>query len=202
MWEFFINNLIWCKGDEIARKWCSIPCSCFNIYNSQKKYMKNCTKTMHNTSCVPGTDSWTRTSAVPSAWIAPAITLRRVGARLGIETFCLDKVVSDTAPKGGSRKHPLLLNLTEKREHNRFGAPMGWTTKWVATWRKSTLSSPRAKRAGPKGLRAESARAVTGRRNSHRWEGGRLFEPSAGFFYGNSCNSGTESRKIVSKVGN
>ena len=64
------------------------------------------------------------------------------------------------------------------------------------------LSSPRAKRAGPKGLRAESARAVTGRRNSHRWEGGRLFELSAKFFYGNSCNSGTESRKIVSKVGN
>ena len=29
------------------------------------------------------------------------------------------------------------------------------------------LSSPRAKRAGPKGLRAESARAFTGRRNSH-----------------------------------
>ena len=64
------------------------------------------------------------------------------------------------------------------------------------------LSSPRAKRAGPKGLRAESARAVTGRRNSHRWEGGRLVEPSAGFFYGNSCNSKTKSRKIVSKVGN
>ena len=64
------------------------------------------------------------------------------------------------------------------------------------------LSSTRAKRAGPKGLRAESARAVTGRRNSHRWEGGRLFEPSAGFFYGNSCNFGTKSRKIVSKVGN
>ena len=50
--------------------------------------------------------------------------------------------------------------------------------------------------------RAESARAVTGRRNSYRWEGGRLFDGSAGFFYGNSCNSGTESRKIVSKVGN
>ena len=49
---------------------------------------------------------------------------------------------------------------------------------------------------------AESARAVTGRWNSHRWEGGRLFEPSAGFFYGNSCNFGTESRKMVSKVGN
>ena len=55
-----------------------------------------------------------------------------------------------------------------------------------------TLSSPRA----------ESARAVTGRRNSHRWEGGRLFDGPAKFFYGNSCNSGTESRKIVSKVGN
>ena len=50
--------------------------------------------------------------------------------------------------------------------------------------------------------RAESTRAVTGRRNSHRWEGGRLFEPSAGFFYGNSCNSKSESRKMVSKVGN
>ena len=57
-------------------------------------------------------------------------------------------------------------------------------------------------RALPKGLRAKSARAVTGRRNSHRWEGGPLFEPSAGFFYRNSCNFGTKSRKIVSKVGN
>ena len=54
----------------------------------------------------------------------------------------------------------------------------------------------------PAGPRAESARAVTGRRNSHRWEGGRLFDGSAGFFYGNSCNSGTKSRKIISKVGN
>ena len=35
-----------------------------------------------------------------------------------------------------------------------------------------------------------------------QWEGGRLFDMSAGSFYGNSCNSGTESRKIVSKVGN
>ena len=32
--------------------------------------------------------------------------------------------------------------------------------------------------------------------------GGRLFEPSAGFFYGNSCNFETKSQKIVSKVGN
>ena len=32
---------------------------------------------------------------------------------------------------------------------------------------KAQLSSPRAKRAGPKGLRAESARAVTGRRCPH-----------------------------------
>ena len=35
-----------------------------------------------------------------------------------------------------------------------------------------------------------------------QWEGGRLFEPSAKFFYRNSCNSGTESRKMVFKVGN
>ena len=31
---------------------------------------------------------------------------------------------------------------------------------------------------------------------------GRLFDRSTKFFYGNSCNSGTESRKMVSKVGN
>ena len=49
-------------------------------------------------------------------------------------------------------------------------------------------------RARPKVLRAESARAVTGRRCPHRqWEGGRLFDRSAGFFYGNCCNFGTES---------
>ena len=30
--------------------------------------------------------------------------------------------------------------------------------------------------------------------------GGRLFDGSAEFFYGNSCNSRTESRKMVSKV--
>ena len=35
-----------------------------------------------------------------------------------------------------------------------------------------------------------------------QWEGGRLFDRLAGFFYGNSCNSGTESRKIVPKVEN
>ena len=33
------------------------------------------------------------------------------------------------------------------------------------------LSSPRTKRAGPKGLRAESARAFTGRRNSYSGRG-------------------------------
>ena len=30
----------------------------------------------------------------------------------------------------------------------------------------------------------------------------RLFDGSTKFFYGNSCNSGTESRKMVFKVGN
>ena len=34
------------------------------------------------------------------------------------------------------------------------------------------------------------------------WEGGRLFDGSTKFFYGSSCNSRTESRKIVPKVGN
>ena len=61
----------------------------------------------------------------------------------------------------------------------------------------SNLSSPRAK-----GLRAESARAVTGRWCPHSGEGEDFFDGSTKFFYGNSCNSGTESRKIISKVGN
>ena len=37
--------------------------------------------------------------------------------------------------------------------------------------KSNLLSSPRAKRAGPKGLRAESARAFTGRQNSHSGRG-------------------------------
>ena len=54
------------------------------------------------------------------------------------------------------------------------------------------LSSP--------GLRAESARAVTGRRwPTPQWGGGRLFEPSTGFFMKTAV---TESRKIDPKVGN
>ena len=90
--------------------------------------MQTCTKTMHNTSCVPGTDSWTRTSGAPYAWIAPAITMRRVVARLGTKTFCLDKVFSSTAPKYQESKTPFAglqaLNLTKVREHHGFGAPM------------------------------------------------------------------------------
>ena len=35
-----------------------------------------------------------------------------------------------------------------------------------------------------------------------QWGGGRLFDASTVFFYENGCNSGTESQKIVPKVGN
>ena len=65
----------------------------------------------------------------------------------------------------------------------------------------SNLSSPRAKRAARRAcaLRALGLLLADG---TLTVGGGRLFEPSAGFFYGNSCNSGTKSRKIVSKVGN
>ena len=58
-----------------------------------------------------------------------------------------------------------------------------------------------AKRPGPKGLRAESARAYW-QTELPQWEGGRLFDGSAKFFYGKSCSSRTESQKMVSKVGN
>ena len=51
-------------------------------------------------------------------------------------------------------------------------------------------------------LRAESARAVTGRRNSYSGRGEDFLSRQPDFFYGNSCNSGTESPKMVSKVGN
>ena len=44
------------------------------------------------------------------------------------------------------------------------------------------LSSPRAKRAGPKGLRAKSARAVTGRRNSHSGRGEDFLTGQPDFF--------------------
>ena len=44
------------------------------------------------------------------------------------------------------------------------------------------LSSPRAKRTGPKGLRAESARAFTGRRNSHSGRGEDFLTGQLNFF--------------------
>ena len=46
----------------------------------------------------------------------------------------------------------------------------------------SLSSSPRAQRAGPKGLRAESARAVTGRRNSHSGRGEDFLSRQQNFF--------------------
>ena len=46
----------------------------------------------------------------------------------------------------------------------------------------SILSSPRAERAGPKGLRAESARAVTGRRNSFSGRGEDFLSRQPDFF--------------------
>ena len=52
----------------------------------------------------------------------------------------------------------------------------------VVLWNKLYLSNPRAKRAGPKGLRAESARAVTGRRNSHSGRGEDFLTGQPDFF--------------------
>ena len=66
----------------------------------------------------------------------------------------------------------------------------------------SEFIKPAREAPGPKGLRAESARAFTGRRNSYSGRGEDFLSRQPIFFYGNSCNSGTESRKMVSKVGN
>ena len=46
----------------------------------------------------------------------------------------------------------------------------------------SSLSSPRAKRAGPKGLRDESARAFTGRRCPHSGKGEDFLTGQLNFF--------------------
>ena len=83
-----------------------------------------------------------------------------------------------------------------------YGLPATPTTDILSKVLDSFLTSPRAKRAGPKGLRAESARAVTGRRCPHSGEGEDFLTRQPGFFYENGCNSGTESRKMAPKVGN
>ena len=53
------------------------------------------------------------------------------------------------------------------------------------------------KRAGPKGLRAESARSFTGRRNSYSGRGEDFLSRQPNFFTETAV-----TRKIVSKVGN
>ena len=57
------------------------------------------------------------------------------------------------------------------------------------------LSSPRVNCAGPKGLRVESARAVTGRRCPHIGEGEDFLTRRLSFFYENGHNSGTKKLK-------
>ena len=82
--------------------------------------------------------------------------------------------------------------------------------RWLQQWWHVSLNSnnisypARALRALGllSSLRAESARAVTGRRCPHSGRGEDFLSHQPDFFYGNICNSGTESRKIVPKVGN
>ena len=70
----------------------------------------------------------------------------------------------------------------------------------LARIKKYTLSSPRAKRAGPKGPRAESARAVTGRRCPHSGVGEDFSARRPGSPHKNGRNSETKSRTIDPKV--
>ena len=56
-----------------------------------------------------------------------------------------------------------------------------WGAKFEYYW-KVSFSSPHAKCAGPKGLRAESARAFTGRRNSHSGRGEDFLTGQLNFF--------------------
>ena len=56
----------------------------------------------------------------------------------------------------------------------------GFCYKWQQV--SEVVSSPRAKRAGPKGLRAESARAVTGRQCPHSGKGEDFLTGQLNFF--------------------
>ena len=59
------------------------------------------------------------------------------------------------------------------------------------------LSSPLAKRAGPKGLRAESARAVTGRQCPHSGEGEDFLMGQLNFF---TKTAVTPERKVEKSI--
>ena len=53
---------------------------------------------------------------------------------------------------------------------------------WIDLMEEKKLSSPRAKRAGPQGLRTESARAVTGRRCPQSGKGEDFLTGQPDFF--------------------
>ena len=74
-----------------------------------------------------------------------------------------------------------------------------WSSSRAGTCLILTHTIIKPARAGPKGLRAESARAFTGRRNSHSGRGEDFLTGQPDFFTETAV---TESRKIVSKVGN
>ena len=78
-----------------------------------------------------------------------------------------------------------LYYYTEKVPEMDVGLPYKLLTQLTLTkWPMcQNLSSPRAKRPGPKGLRAESARAVTGRRCPHSGEGEDFLKVQPGFFW-------------------
>ena len=98
--------------------------------------------------------------------------------------------------------YPLQLSLARKCKRRSTPASSLRPNR-LSSWAWSNLlSSAHARSAGPKGLRAESARAFTGRWNSRSGRGEDFLSRQPNFFYGNSCNSRTKSRKIVSKVGN
>ena len=68
---------------------------------------------------------------------------------------------------------------------NKYAARSDLGSKLCFSWKNAVaniLSSPRAKRAGPKGLRVESARAFTGRRNSHSGRGEDFLSRQPNFF--------------------
>ena len=63
--------------------------------------------------------------------------------------------------------------------------------------RLDVLSSPRAKHAGPKGLRAESARAVTGRRCPHSGRGEDFLTGQPDFFTETAVTPEREVEKLT-----
>ena len=122
---------------------------------------------------------------------------------LCVEEFCPVQNIAQITLSVIFTASPIKLKNKNKIKPSRFdGQWLLVLLSLLVMWSMKSHYPARTKRASPKGLRAESARAVTGRRCPHSGEGEDFMTRQPDFFYKNCRNSRKESRKIVPKVGN